>query len=776
LRPFWFIYLSLAAISDQWFTCDDARHPRGEGLDQLDYRAFGASDDMPRQLVDAAYPDQDEPTTVIVRRSPSNGSLDECDEDARYAVALSPQISWTAGPDGRVERVSPRWREMTGADPSAALGDRWISRLHADDATNAANAWRMSIETKLPIDIEYRLQTCTAGYRWVRSRAVARLDSSGQVVRWYGTLEDVHDRKLAEHALRDSEERFRLAAQAAGLGIWDYNASDDRREWSEEFKAMLGLPIDAAPSIDTALSCVVSDDRSKLLALIGAVRAGHSGHRFETMVRIQRADTGAERWMKTAGWRIEAPLGRLHRVLVTVRDVTEERNVEDRIRWTADHDGMTRIPNRTAFVGRLESAIATASREHTYVALVLFDVDHLKETNDTIGHDAGDLLLQTLASRLTKFFGEHCTIGRLGGDEFAAILERTDDHSLVVEVQAALDALREPFTYEGRIVDCQATAGGSVYPQHGSSAAEMLKAADIALYAGKERNRGGFLPFQATMRADLQRRSSMISVARDAARDNRIVPYYQPKVSLQNGAVCGFEALLRWRHPTLGVQAPGTIAAAFEDLDLATGISERMLAQIVDDMKRWLDNGVEFGRIAVNLSPAEFRHESLVSRILERLHRSGIATSRIELEVTETVFLGRGADSVAEALNVFSREGVKIALDDFGTGYASLTHLKAFPVDVIKIDRSFVSNLDTDPDDAAIIDAVVGLGHRLGMEVVAEGIETGVQARYLLDRGCDYGQGYLFGRAGPAETVPSIMAGKRIRVGRSPSIGAKPLG
>ena len=234
--------------------------------------------------------------------------------------------------------------------------------------------------------------------------------------------------------------------------------------------------------------------------------------------------------------------------------------------------------------------------------------------------------------------------------------------------------------------------------------------------------------------------------------------------------------MLRWRHPTLGVQAPGTIAAAFEDLDLATGISERMLAQIVDDMKRWLDNGVEFGRIAVNLSPAEFRHESLVSRILERLHRSGIATSRIELEVTETVFLGRGADSVAEALNVFSREGVKIALDDFGTGYASLTHLKAFPVDVIKIDRSFVSNLDTDPDDAAIIDAVVGLGHRLGMEVVAEGIETGVQARYLLDRGCDYGQGYLFGRAGPAETVPSIMAGKRIRVGRSPSIGAKPLG
>ena len=297
---------------------------------------------------------------------------------------------------------------------------------------------------------------------------MARLDGSGRVVRWYGTLEDVHDRKLAEHALRESEERFRLAAEAAGLGIWDYNASEDRREWSDEFKAMLGLPVDAAPSIDAVLTCVVADDRPKLLALIGAVRAGHSGHRFETMVRIRRADTGAERWMKTAGWRIEAPLGRLHRVLVTVRDVTEERNVEDRIRWTADHDGMTRLPNRTAFVGRLESAITTAARDDTHVALVLFDVDHLKETNDTIRHDAGDQLLQTLADRLTNFFDKRGAIGRLGGDEFAAILERTDAGTLVVEVQAALDALREPFTYQGRIVDCQATAGGSVFPQHGA--------------------------------------------------------------------------------------------------------------------------------------------------------------------------------------------------------------------------------------------------------------------------------------------------------------------
>lgn len=679
------------------------------------------------------------------------------EEDARYAVDLSPQINWTAAPDGKIERVSPRWAEITGTEPAAALGDQWLKTLHPDDVANTASAWKASLETQAPIDVEYRLATQAAGYRWVRARAAARLDASGRVVRWYGTLEDVHDRKLAEQALRESEERFRLAAQAAGIGIWDYNAVDDRREWSDEFKAMLGLPLDTLSSVDTALARVVIEDQPKLLALIDAVADGNTGHRFETMVRIRRADTGEERWMKTGGWRIEPPSGRLDRVLVTIRDVTEERTVEARIRWAADHDAMTRLPNRVAFGDRLERAIAAAKRDRTTVALVLFDVDHLKETNDGIGHDAGDLLLRTLASRLQQVFGPQCTVGRLGGDEFAAILDLADEEALVIQLQVALDALREPFTYEGRIVDCQATAGASLFPQHGADAAEMLKAADIALYAAKARNRGGLLTYRPDMRADLQRRSSMISVARDAARDDRIMPYYQPKVVLGSNRICGFEALLRWHHPTLGVQAPATIAAAFEDLDLALGISERMLARIVGDMRQWLDEGVEFGRIAVNLSPAEFRHESLVSRVLERLHRAGIATSRIELEVTETVFLGRGADSVAEALNAFSREGVTIALDDFGTGYASLTHLKAFPVDVIKIDRSFVSSLDSDPDDAAIIDAVVGLGHRLGMEVVAEGVETAVQAQYLLDRGCDYGQGYLFGKALPSDGVRDLL-------------------
>ncbi len=694
----------------------------------------------------------------VTARRTAEAELRESEEHYRYTVELNPQISWTAQADGSIDAVSSRWRAATGSDPEAALGTQWISALHPDDAGPINLAWADAVASRSAVDLEYRLRGPDGAYRWSRARAAARLDATGAPIRWYGTLEDIHDRKLAERALRESEERFRLAAHAAGLGIWDYDALGGRREWSDDFKAMLGLPQDTPATVGTALALVIPEDRHRLQALVAAVEAGDGDHRFETMLRIHRADTGEERWIKTGGWRIEAPSGRLSRVLVTTRDVTEERTAEDRIRFAALHDALTGLPNRAAFGERLEVAIEQAERLGQGLALVLFDVDHLKETNDTIGHDAGDVVLRTFAERLRNALGSGCTLARLGGDEFAAVIEGEDaPDRIVARVQAALRTVREPLAHEGRILDCQATAGGSVFPAHGATAAELLKSADIALYAAKANARGSLLTFQPHMRADLQRRSSMLSIARDVVRDDRIIPFYQPKVALATGRVCGFEALLRWHHTALGTQLPATIAAAFEDLDLAVGLSERMLERIVGDMRRWLDDGVAFGRIAFNLSPAEFRRDDLTDRILSRLHHAGIPPERLELEVTETVFVGRGAECVATALEEFSRAGVHIALDDFGTGYASLTHLKAFPVHTIKIDKSFVSHLDSDTGDAAIIDAVVALGHRLGMTVVAEGVETESQARHLLAQGCDMAQGFLFGPSTSPAAVPEVL-------------------
>lgn len=692
----------------------------------------------------------------ITARRQAQEKLRESEEHYRHTVELAPQIAWTADPSGRILEVSSRWSEITGIAQQDAFGELWLEVLHPDDVAPTRIVWNRSIASGEPVDVTYRLLAKDGAYRWFRARATARKDAAGAVIRWYGTLEDIHERREAEQALRNSEERFRLAAQAAGLGIWDFDALRGRREWSEEFKTMLGLAADAPPSLETALALVVPQDRHLLQALIDAAQAGDSSARFEVTLRIRRRDNGAERWMRTDGWRIHAPSGRLERILVTIRDVTEERTAEQRIRWTATHDALTGIPNRAHFTDQLEHALAKAPPDGE-LALVLLDLDHLKEVNDTIGHDAGDRLLETFASRLRQAFGTRAVVGRLGGDEFAVLLAGVGGDQIHALVEAALARLRHPFQHEGYTCDTQATAGASLYPAHGATADELQKSADIALYVGKSQRRGEMSLFAPAMRAGVQRRASMLNVARIAVRDNLIEPFYQPKLCLKTRSIVGFEALLRWRHDSLGVQGPETIASAFEDIGLAIAMSDRMLERIADDMRAWLDCGIDPVRVAINLSAAEFRHDGLAERIMEPFAKRGVPFDLIELEITETVLLGRDTDRLEATLATFHRHGFRIALDDFGTGYASLTHLKMFPVDVIKIDKSFVSNLRADSDDAAIVDAVISLAQRLNMEVVAEGIEQDEQANYLTARGCDYGQGYLFGRAICAADVMNLM-------------------
>jgi diguanylate cyclase (GGDEF)-like protein/PAS domain S-box-containing protein len=679
--------------------------------------------------------------------------LRESEEHFRHTVELNPLITWTADANGAVEHASQRWLEVTGIELPGALGERWLEALHPDDVGATIRAWRHTVASGSFLDIEYRLKMADTSYRWFRSRAAPRFNDERRVLRWYGTLEDIHDRRLAEQALRESEERFRLAAEAAGLGIWDYDMLREQREWSRELRKMFGVPPDIEPSTEVALSLVHPDDRHLVQRLFAAALAGDSAFSFEATFRVLRADNGSERWMSTGGWRTFTEEGRLRRVLVTVRDVTEERTAEERILWIARHDSLTGLPNRARFGDLLDQALSKVESEKGRLALLLIDVDRLKETNDLVGHDAGDIVLKKFAARAVDAVAPKGVVARLGGDEFAILLPGAGEDDIREATARLMPMLRIPFTVQGYTLDCQATAGASLYPEHGTTAADLLKAADVALYFGKMGQRGALSIFEAEMRAGMQRRVSMLRVARTIVADDLVVPFYQPKVALCDRRVVGFEALLRWQHPRLGTQGPDSVAAAFDDIELATALSESMLGRVIRDMRRWLDEEREFGRIAFNLSPAEFSMGNLAERMLGALERAQIPSACFEVEVTETVLLGRDADKVGNALQAFRDAGITIALDDFGTGYASLTHLKTFPVDVIKIDRSFVSNLTAGSGDAAIVNAVIGLGRDLGMDVVAEGIETEAQAEYLRLQGCKHAQGYLFGRPMPAVTA-----------------------
>lgn len=488
-----------------------------------------------------------------------------------------------------------------------------------------------------------------------------------------------------------------------------------------------------------------------------AVSQAASGYVARFTSRCPSAQ-GAVRWWDVVVSPSPGADGKAESLICIARDVTHQKFAADQVRWAADHDPLTMLPNRSLFQQYLDHKIHRADAAGSSFALLLLDLDEFKLVNDTLGHDTGDALLCVFASRIRDGTRSDDFVARLGGDEFAIILGGiATSQQLNSATDAIFKKLTAPAVHEGRLLACRASIGAGIYPETGRNKSELMKNADIALYAAKEAGRGVSRLFEPSMRAEMQRRNSMLSLAKDAIARDWIQPFYQPKIDFRTGALTGFEALLRWEHPSEGIQTPDSIEAAFRDPVLAAAISDRIIDRVLKDMRQWLDQGIEFGHVAVNAAAAEFRRGDFAERVLERLHTASIPTHCFQLEVTESVFLGRGAEYVERALKGLSAAGVKIALDDFGTGYASLSHLKQFPVDIIKIDRSFVRDLHDDAGDEAIVRAVIGLGKSLNIKVVAEGIETPAQSAYLRKYDCDYGQGFLFSAAKPPSEIPALV-------------------
>lgn len=438
---------------------------------------------------------------------------------------------------------------------------------------------------------------------------------------------------------------------------------------------------------------------------------------------------------------------------VYMQDITERRLALARLNWAATHDGLTGLANRTLFYNSLDRMIESAKRTGERFALVAFDLDRFKQINERFGHNGGDVLLSAFAKRLAEITPAGGLAARFGGDEFALLANVvTDPTETIAYVESVLKYLRRPYVYGGRSIECTASAGIAIYPLAGDGPDALFTNADTALLAGKAEEPGRAVMFSGAMRQDLQRKVSALQVAATAIQADWIEPHYQPQMDLATGRLSGFEALLRWRQPNGPWQSPATISAAFADKVLATQITDIMLRKVIRDLNRWQRGGLAVP-VAVNVSGADLQAEDFAGRLLGRLGEGGIALSLIEVEVTEGVFLGDGAAHVARVLRTLSDAGVRIALDDFGTGYASLSHLKHFPVNVIKIDRSFVSNVTTSHEDRTIVRTMIDLGKSMSIRVVAEGIEDGSQLSFLKQTGCDVGQGFWFGKAVPATEI-----------------------
>lgn len=463
--------------------------------------------------------------------------------------------------------------------------------------------------------------------------------------------------------------------------------------------------------------------------------------------------TGEVRWYDIWVNRTSDISGRL---IVVSRDITHQKKSEANAVWMARHDALTGLPNRALLQDRLDTMLIQAAGPAS-AAMLILDVDNFKTVNDTLGHDAGDALLCNIARQLEACVADGDLVARTGGDEFALLVKARSNADVAEIANRILDRLREPLSFAGRPIECGASIGASFISRDGSGRSEIMKAADIALYAAKAGGRGQLRIFKPAMMVEVEIHQAMIASARNAIQREAIVPYYQPKISLKTSAIIGFEALLRWTDANGRIRGPDALKAAFDDPILSGQLSSRMLEKVLIDMEAWTAANLSFGHVAVNVTSTDLRRGDFAEMIIECLKARNLSPASMQIEVTENVFLGHGAEQVERTLRRLSGYGIRIALDDFGTGYASLSHLSRYPVNSLKIDKSFVNRIGAASDVEAISSTVINLGHCLGLEVVAEGIETAAQEACLINMGCDTGQGFLYSPALPATAIPATL-------------------
>lgn len=457
-----------------------------------------------------------------------------------------------------------------------------------------------------------------------------------------------------------------------------------------------------------------------------------------------------------------ALLGLLY--FLVYRDIAERRRTEERLRVVTTHDPLTALPNRTLLHERLSHALAKAQHYNRYLAVLFVDLDRFKNVNDALGHDAGDLLLQMAAQRIADCLRSTDTMARQGGDEFVVLMDELTDPGMASGVsQRILDAMGRPFNVNGQEVLITSSIGISVYPDDGRA---LLKNADVAMSFAKEKGRNNYQFYSTQVDKHSVQRLSLESSLHRALERNELALHYQPKVDIETGHITGMEALLRWQHPELGWIPPGQFIPLAEESGLILKMGRWVLKTACAQNKAWQKQGMRRLRVAVNLSPRQFAVESLVQDVDEALRESGLEAPNLELEITESTAM-HNPEQTAQVLRKLKSMGTHISVDDFGTGYSSLAYLKRLPVDSIKVDRSFVEDIPGDLESAAITTAVINMAHMLRLKVVAEGVESAAQLRFLSDEGCDEMQGYLFSEARPAFEIPELMR-KTLRPGITP--------
>lgn len=601
-------------------------------------------------------------------------------------------------------------------------------------------------------DIRFRIRRADGEIRHIEHACIPVLDQDGHFQGYRASNRDITERIKAEQALRKSEEKFLQIFATAQEGIWILDADLETALVNSRLVELLGYD-EREMGGRSLLDFVEPDTREEVRENLQRQMRGVSG---ACDVKFRHSD-GTERWTIVNASPLNDDDGQCYGLLSMVTDITERKRYEEQLKELAHYDPLTHLPNRLLMNERLSHAMERARRSKRQVAVIFFDLDRFVNINDSLGHDFGDRLLCAFAERLTSLTRKEDTIARVGGDEFVMVMEDVKNpQSIALVAQKLINAIAAPFSLDEHELYLSVSVGVSMFPRDGEDAATLLKKADTAMYRSKEEGLNTFQFYTEDLSASIFEFMTLENALRQATDNDELILHYQPQLSMKSGYISGFEALVRWQHPSMGLVSPGKFIPLAEETGLIIEIGEWVLRRACRQAQQWLDEDVEFGHVSVNVSPLQMQRVDIAALTQQVLAETGLPHQYLELEITESALLANRSQ-VFEQLNQIKKLGVGLAIDDFGTGYSSLSNLSRLPFSRLKIDRAFVNNITSHPDDAAIARMIIQMGHSLGMKVIAEGVENEEQLRFLQRMGCGEVQGFLFSKPLPVDEVASWL-------------------
>ena len=663
---------------------------------------------------------------------------------------------------GNILYASDAASEMLGQAAQTLRGQSLFDIIHPQDCPQARGEFERVVGRRGHADeLILRYLHTDGQWRFLASLATNFLDDEAI----QGLVLDFRDAtqrnraEQAEQALREVESRWKLALESTGDGVWDWDIAGGVERISRRCKEMYGYSDDEMSDHPADLDALTHpQDKPAMLK----DRSDHFEGRTETYHNEHRilCRDGSWKWILSRGMVISRDAqGHPLRMIGTHTDITTRKNAEALVWHQANFDMLTGLPNRRMLRDRLELEFKKVDREGKQMAILFVDLDHFKEVNDTLGHDAGDQLLIEAARRIRACVRESDTVARMGGDEFTLVLSALDDDGQLDRIlQAVLSAMSSLFQIGTEQVYISSSIGITIYPGDGSGVETLFKNADQALYAAKDAGRNRFHFFTPALQDAAQNRVRLATDLRASLADNQFHLVYQPIVSLKDGSVHKAEALIRWQHPTRGLISPCEFIPVAESTGLIVDIGEWVFRVAAAQVAVWRGRYDPTFQLSINKSPAQFHNDAGRQHAwVQHLSAIGLPGNAVAVEITEGLLLDTSS-SVADQLLDLRQSGIQVSLDDFGTGFSSLAYLQRFEIDYLKIDQSFVRNLVPGGTELALCKAIIVMAHELGMQVVAEGVETPVQRDLLVGAGCDFGQGYLFARPMPVAQFDALLA------------------